>query len=679
MDFDDKPVDTEGNGNGDQDNGGEEEFLFGSEPDEGEEKTQQNDAVIFVVDCSKSMRAPKSLGGKSSLLEVLAAACSFMKTKIITSDKDRVGIVFYACKLAQNPLDLPNIHAFRKLEFPDAQSIKDLDKLSSDSVGLETKYCAWNGPEQEALLCDVLSVCHNMFQGIEKLNYSRRIFLFTDNDSPNAENKHDQQRAVQRAHDLYEQNIDIELFPMGRQNGPAFNVTAFFADLISVDPDQLSALTSKEATATRFQELTKRIRQKEYKKRTLGKTVFHISPKMDMAVKLYNLVQEVKKPGAKNLDSKTNKPLKTVTRWICEETGSVLYPEQVGTYYPYGGEKVMLSKEDMKTIKKFDSPGIKLMGFKPRSSLKDYMNVRSSYFVTADDTSISGSSQVMDALIKQMIAKDKVAIVRVIPREASIVRFCAMLPQDESVDPEDNFQQPAGFHLVFLPYSDDIRSPETVIPPKPAGEESKVNDEQLKAAKLLIKNLTIDFDSRQFENPAIQKFYSTIQALALNEQQPEKVVDIMQPDYTGMSRFAEIIEQFKDRTFGPDYDFAAHGIGKGRGKRPPKEATRETKAKRKKNEDDDGEDEDEEKKAKPKRKRAAKKKGEDEEDADADEPMNDYDLKEDDEELKEKFANGSISNYSLAELKDLLKARKLKIGKAGKEEMLEELKKYLHI
>ena len=28
------------------------------------------------------------------------------------------------------------------------------------------------------------------------------------------------------------------------------------------------------------------------------------------------------------------------------------------------------------------------------------------------------------------------------------------------------------------------------------------------AAKLLIRNLTIDFDSRNFENPTIQKFYS---------------------------------------------------------------------------------------------------------------------------------------------------------------------------
>ena len=37
------------------------------------------------------------------------------------------------------------------------------------------------------------------------------------------------------------------------------------------------------------------------------------------------------------------------------------------------------------------------------------------------------------------------------------------------------------------------------------------------AAKLLIRNLTINFESRNFENPTIQKFYSGLQALALGE------------------------------------------------------------------------------------------------------------------------------------------------------------------
>ncbi len=59
----------------------------------------------------------------------------------------------------------------------------------------------------------------------------------------------------------------------------------------------------------------------------------------------------------------------------------------------------------------------------------------------------------------------------------------------------------------------------------------KLRPDEKNAAKLLIKNLTIDFDARNFENPTIQKFYSGLQALALNEDEPEPVDDLLEPDY----------------------------------------------------------------------------------------------------------------------------------------------------
>ena len=62
------------------------------------------------------------------------------------------------------------------------------------------------------------------------------------------------------------------------------------------------------------------------------------------------------------------------------------------------------------------------------------------------------------------------------------------------------------------------------------------------------------------------------------------------------------------------------------------------------------------------------------------EPMEDgYDLKEDDEELKNKIEDGTISSYSVAKLKDILKERKVKAGKGTKDGLVAELKKYLKI
>jgi ATP-dependent DNA helicase 2 subunit 1 len=71
----------------------------------------------------------------------------------------------------------------------------------------------------------------------------------------------------------------------------------------------------------------------------------------------------------------------------------------------------------MKEIKNFDRVGMTLMGFKSKSYLKVYHNIKHSIFVFPDEKRVLGSSQCSDALIKEMIVKDKIAIVRVQARE----------------------------------------------------------------------------------------------------------------------------------------------------------------------------------------------------------------------------------------------------------------------
>lgn len=88
--------------------------------------------------------------------------------------------------------------------------------------------------------------------------------------------------------------------------------------------------------------------------------------------------------------------------------------------------------------------------------------------------------------------------------------------------------------MIPLPYSDDIRDNKSIMTAagfmkedrngeKPVGIMDQLSKEEKHAAKLMVKNLDIDFDSRNFENPTIQTFFSGLQALALNEEEPEKI------------------------------------------------------------------------------------------------------------------------------------------------------------
>ncbi len=124
-----------------------------------------------------------------------------------------------------------------------------------------------------------------------------------------------------------------------------------------------------------------------------------------------------------------------------------------------------------------------------------------------------------------MIEKDQIAIVKIVPRKTSSVRFAALLPQIESFD-NDHFQTPPGFNLIFLPYADDMRKPDQI-------KLENINEPtvtQVGNAKFLVNSLTADIDCRNFENPAIQTFYTRLQAIALDEKKPEDVEDLLQPD-----------------------------------------------------------------------------------------------------------------------------------------------------
>ena len=171
------------------------------------------------------------------------------------------------------------------------------------------------------------------------------------------------------------------------------------------------------------------------------------------------------------------------------------------------------------------------------STLKLHQNIRPSYFIYPDEKVIKGSSQAFHAMILSLTKKKKYALVRFIPRDGGVLRFWALLPQEESFQKENGHYTPPGFNLIFLPFSEDSRDIETSL----SSSEKLANPENtdLRLAKLFIKNMSIDFDSRNFENPTIQKFYSGLQSLALGEE-IEEIHDTLEPDSEGMKNMEDV-------------------------------------------------------------------------------------------------------------------------------------------
>ena len=610
MDFDETSANTF-NTNTNQEGVGELDDLLFLEKDNTEQQFFPNkDCIIFLIDCSSSMFniiQDTTLNQKTTPLSTLLKVTeNFLKTKIISNQNDLFGIVLFNTEIKNNEMDFDGVNALFKIEAPNALNIKKIKMMAQncDPEINKDKYqdelnTIFKPLENNKInfLNNAIWYVHSILKNYEKKNYKRRIFLFTDNDDP-ITNPQDKNVLIQRAKDMNDSDIIFELFPMNFNDKP-FNLNNFYAHIIPANQDDdldggNENIFGIQQCNDRLRELTKRIRQKEMKKRTLGKCPFFLTNNTKIYMNIYSCIKKSNKGRVYNVDAKTNKLLKSVTSLICKDTGGELYPEQVGTYQLYGNKKIIFTKEEMNKIKFLEEPGMKLMGFKSIERIKPYYNIRESYFIYPNELYSNGSSKLIDALIKQMLNKNKCAIVKFIAREGSVIKLCALIPQAEKYD-EDYFQTPPGFNMIVLPWADDIRSNADIMARNPK-EMPLPNDNQNELAKKIIKKMNISFDCRAFENYELQKFYATLQALALDEPNIEPVEDTMQPNEEGLEKVLDgLDEEFRKAVFGnyggkPEEVMEKYNKGnknKSRSKGNNSESSRSQSKKRKKKEVDD--------------------------------------------------------------------------------------------
>ena len=316
----------------------------------------------------------------------------------------------------------------------------------------------------------------------------------------------------------------------------------------------------------------------------------------------------------------------------------------------------------MNKIKFLEEPGMKLMGFKYIDSIKPYYNVRESYFIYPNELFSNGAGKLIDALIKQMANKKKCAIVKFVAREGSTVKFCALFPQLEKFD-EDYFQTPPGLNMIILPWADDIRSNSEILSKNPK-EMPKISQEQSELAKKIIKKMNISFDCRAFENVELQKFYSTLQALALEEDNAEPVEDTIQPHTEGLIKVLDgLDEKFRKSIFGSEGGKTSDICEK------YMKGNRNKKRSRSKSKSDDLD----RSRSQSKQKRRKKKQEDISEEDEKEEQGGNYS----DEIIRKMMNNNKLQKMTVPELKDICRIRNIATKGLKKADILEKIRNYL--
>ncbi|XP_030631170.1 X-ray repair cross-complementing protein 6 [Chanos chanos] len=532
------------------------------EQEEGEEgaadyKNSGRDSLVFLVDASKEMFVKGEDGELSNFDMTIQCVRSVYTSKIISSDRDLVALIFYGTEQSKNPRNsFKHVYVYHDLDSPGARRVQELDSLRGEKGAQVAADTMGSG---ETSLGEALWCCSNLYSDIKLRLSHKRLMIFTCRDNPHDGDSARDRQARAKAADLKETGVIIDLMHLTKPGG--FDVSLFFCDIVS-PPEDESELGLQLGPCGKLEDLQKRVRAKEMKKRTQSRLTLSLGEGMNVAVGVYVLARTATKPAAVRLYRDTNEPVRTKTRLFHTHTGSLLLPSDTKRAQVYGRKQIVMEKDEVDEIRKFDDPGLVLIGFKPMSRLKLHHHIRPSHFIYPEEEQVTGSSCVFAALLRRCSERNVFALCKYTPRRNTPPRFVALVPQREEVDENQSQSVPPGFHAIFLPYADDIRTLDV-------HESPTASDVQIDKMKEIVQKLRFRYRSDAFENPVLQQHYRNLEALALDLLAPEGIEDFTMPKVDMMDqRLGPLAQEFKDLVYPPDYN----PEGKPAAKRKPAEA-----------------------------------------------------------------------------------------------------------
>ncbi|KAM9426701.1 X-ray repair cross-complementing protein 6 [Pholidichthys leucotaenia] len=520
----------------------EEEEQEEGEQTGGEYKSTGRDSLVFLVDASKEMFIKGEDGEPSNFDMTMQVVRTVYTSKIISSHRDLVALVFYGTEHSKNPRNsFKHVYVYHDLDEPGAKRVQEVDALRGEKGAQEAAKLMGSG---ETSLGDALWCCANLYSDIKLRLSHRRLMIFTCRDEPHQGDSVKDRQARTKSSDLKETGVVIDLMHLMKPGG--FDVSLFFRDIVSPLEDE-SELGLQLKPCDKLEDLQKRVRAKEQKKRAMARLNLCLGEGLNVAVGMYATAVTARKPSAIKLYRETNEPVRSKTRTFHTQTGSLLLPSEIKKAQVYGNKQIVMERDEVDAIKKFDDPGLFLIGFKPMDKLKLQHHIRPAVFLYPEEGEVKGSACLFSALLKKCSEKNVFALCRCISRRNYPPRFVALVPQNEEVDEAKVQITPPGFNVIYLPFADDIRTLDT--PPCPVASE-----EQVDKMKEIISKLRFKYRYDAFENPVIQQHYRNLEALALDMMVPEEMEDLIMPKVDQIDRrLGPLVQEFKDLVYPAGY------------------------------------------------------------------------------------------------------------------------------
>eukprot|EP00177_Eucheuma_denticulatum_P008407 GFKZ01015289.1.p1 GENE.GFKZ01015289.1~~GFKZ01015289.1.p1 ORF type:complete len:719 (+),score=108.54 GFKZ01015289.1:308-2464(+) len=577
------------------------------------------DALIFLVDYRVPMlRRDDTIqiandicpSSTPSLLSItLRCIADIMKTKIVSRNKDAVGVIAFGARGTHTRQGWPGVRVLRPLKQADAAAVKQMQGIarrledgeadsllempSAQLASLDVDrgdldFCF--GPDTSVEFDKALWAVRHHFTAVAAgrggVMHRKRVFVFTNDQDPSGGNRVVRQLSLTQAKDLAElgASLDVSLLMSPRQMGDTegdesemggLDGGVFWNDLVYTEEGGSEADRGRVMISTvySFDDMLMRVRKKDTNKRAIRKTVLVIGEDYNIGVAIYALVKRARKPVAVELDASTNKPVFRITTTTCEASGEVLKPDDVRHTFepPFLKNAVQRRRraagdnDEDATAEKESPPlfgfkkseivqaralgrvGIVMYGFRSESALRKEYTLSAPQFLFPDDSQYTGSTKAFAALLKCMLLRKVVGIasVRLSEKFASGIRFAALVPQREVTDSDGEQIVAGGLQLYYLPYKDDIYTAWR----KEIKREAKEEDE------VAVKEEEIEASELNAEPESVSWARRMVRSMRISEYSPSLFLNPdMQRFYAGLEHAAGVESCYNphDELLNPD-------------------------------------------------------------------------------------------------------------------------------
>uniref|UniRef100_A0A5K3EZ85 Ku domain-containing protein n=1 Tax=Mesocestoides corti TaxID=53468 RepID=A0A5K3EZ85_MESCO len=480
-----------------------------------------------------------SIEGAETGLKLALSCCEiFMKNKAVSSAGDMSGVVFMRTGTSSSA-DFSGIYTVQNLNFVDAPRILEIRKLRQMSSEKFAEVYGSLPAEESFPVHEALWACQTMFSKVSfSLGY-KRIWLFTDDHNPVGNKAQLQRQAILKAVDLRQSGIELEVLPVSRER-EFFCMETFYGQLLHDEPDVDSLPTN---LTQRIADLLSHGSSLEPSRRRASRLPFFLVPSTAQAlttegepshalafgVSIYCLVRPAVRPRPVRLFAPANELVTVKRRYykvcndahphrgVCTDPENIVLPQDLVKGLRAGSRTVYFENAELSgRSRQFVAVGIHLLGFKPLKRLKPWYHLRAAQFVYPDEGLAKGSTLWFTTLLSVCLRRQIFAIALYVQRRGMPPRLVALVPQAEKLNENRSQIVSSGFHLVHLPYQEDVR--QLTLP---------------KSAPDLVAN------------PRLQRHYAELEALALELPSPKEVPDHTLPNFQQIKeRAGKEIEAF---------------------------------------------------------------------------------------------------------------------------------------